>query len=292
MESGTFQWKNYGYDEPAAKSAIATFGELVAAFERDYFQRRKRTRQSESTYLTEYEGIFRRLPADREINLEIATKVVTAIEPDTRQRKRAAFVLDKLLKFAGRDTDLKRFQGSYSPRSVKPRDLPSDELILEWRDRIPNDRWRDLFIRIVVYGLRPSEAMFCSIEEGSAIATVTAGKTGSRQCLPLRPEWYEEWGVAGGKMPSISGKHNRDLSDRIGKAFRRYEIPFRPYDLRHAYARRALEMGVSTTIAAQSMGHDTQTHQRIYRRWIQTDTFERIYSQMLGGKPHRDVDNS
>ena len=279
LACGRFQWSTYGYEDPSPK--IETFGDWARQFERDYFQRRARSRKTESTYKTEFAAVFRRLPLDEPLDASVALELVLSVKPDTRQRKRIATVLQKLMDLAGQDVDLRQYQGNYTPGSVQPQTLPRDEEIVAWRDRIANDRWRYLYSLVAIYGLRPSEAMSCTVNEGSAIATVGDGKTGARQCLPLHPEWFRRWGIACGQLPDISGQHNRDIGSRIYKAFRRYEIPFNPYALRHAFARRALEAGLSTAIAAQTMGHHPDVHQRIYLRWLQADTFERIYREMV-----------
>jgi hypothetical protein len=282
VEGGRFDWGDYGYTpSPEPQEPPKTFGQVIEAFEQDYFERRSRDRQSDSTWCTEYESMFCRLPANEVIDVAIAIKVITAIAPDTRQRKRAAIVFDRLFQFAGISAELKKYQGRYSPRSVEPRHLPSDEEIVRWREQIHNPEWRLAYSRIAAYGVRPSEVMALQFVPGSAIARVTEGKTGDRLCLPIRPEWFELWQLGTGDLPRISGRHNRDLGDRINKAFKRYGVPFQPYDLRHCYARRAFELKVGTDVTAESMGHDLRTHQRIYRRWIKADTFERIYQEMI-----------
>lgn len=308
LDRGEFDWGAYGYadldqepepkpelelepkpepepepEQPKERSPdrVLTFGEAIANFERDYFERRSRSRQSTSTWRTEYEGIFKRLPLEEEIDPAIAIQVITAIAPDSRQRRRVVLVLSALLKFAGFEVNFKQYQGKYSPKSVDPRELPDDGAIAQWREAIANPQWQYLYGLIAAYGLRPHEAMYLEVSDRSPIATVTAGKTGDRQCLPLHPEWFDQWGLAEGDRPRISGQHNRDLGARINKAFKRYGIPFQPYDLRHAYARRAFERGISLDTVAETMGHDVRLHRKIYRRWIKADTFERIYQEMI-----------
>ena len=289
LDRNEFEWAPYLRieDEPESVEPESippdvprTFGEVIAAFEQDYFERRSRSRQSGSTWRTEYEGIFKRLPLEAVIDPAIAIQQIKAIAPDSRQRKRAVTVLSALFKFAEIEADFSAYQGKYSPKSVDPRELPSDETIAQWRDAIDNPQWRYLYGLIAAYGLRPHEAMYLEVAR-SPIARVTEGKTGDRQCLPLHPEWFDRWGLAEGDRPNISGRHNRDLGDRINKAFKRYGVPFPPYDLRHAYARRAFERGLAIDTVAEAMGHDAQLHRRIYRRWIKADTFERIYQEMI-----------
>ena len=48
-------------------------------------------------------------------------------------------MLQRLAEFLNLEIDLKAYQGHYS-QPEKARDLPSDELISTWRDKIPNQK--------------------------------------------------------------------------------------------------------------------------------------------------------
>lgn len=59
------------------------------------------------------------------------------------------------------------------------------------------------------------------------------------------------------------------LSDRVGKAFKRYKIPWTPYTLRHCYAVRSSNMfGYPIPVSAALMGHSPEVHMRTYQRRI------------------------
>jgi integrase len=45
-------------------------------------------------------------------------------------------------------------------------------------------------------------------------------------------------------------------------------LPFGLYTLRHAYAIRLLNFGISSVIGARLMGHSVEIHNRTYRRWL------------------------
>ena len=51
-------------------------------------------------------------------------------------------------------------------------------------------------------------------------------------------------------------------------AFRRFKIPFTPYKLRHAWARRAMMFGFTDDAAAEFMGHSVKVHVEHYHRLI------------------------
>jgi hypothetical protein len=55
-------------------------------------------------------------------------------------------VAKQLAKFAGLDFDPSPLAGSYSPRRVSPRELPTDEEIAQWRNCIsPARGWQYAF---------------------------------------------------------------------------------------------------------------------------------------------------
>jgi hypothetical protein len=64
LRQNAFNWEPY-YDAPVVELAKPlTVVEIVKRFEVDYFTRRLRTRQSESTWKTDYHDVFIRLPQD------------------------------------------------------------------------------------------------------------------------------------------------------------------------------------------------------------------------------------
>ncbi|NET37006.1 MAG: hypothetical protein F6K19_34115 [Cyanothece sp. SIO1E1] len=58
------------------------------------------------------------------------------------------------------------------------------------------------------------------------------------------------------------------------------------YDLRHCYARRCFEFGLSPDVGAKLMGHSVNTHTRVYRRWIDEAVYWKIYDAAVN-RPDR-----
>ncbi|BAU12558.1 integrase protein [Leptolyngbya sp. NIES-3755] len=58
------------------------------------------------------------------------------------QIKRKCQRLQALADYADKKVDLLQYQGKYGAKSAQPRDIPPDELIEEWHDRIPNASWQ------------------------------------------------------------------------------------------------------------------------------------------------------
>lgn len=96
-------------------------------------------------------------------------------QPDSRKRKRSSRMLQRLAEFLNLEINLRAYQGHYN-QPDKARDLPSDELISTWRDKIPNQNWQWIFGMLATFGLRPHEAWFCELEDPLTLK-VMDGKT-------------------------------------------------------------------------------------------------------------------
>lgn len=208
-------------------------------------------------------------------------KAIATTEPDTRIRVRYCQTLQALAKFYGLDVNLKPYQGNYSPRKVSPRDLPTDEKIVEVYHSIPNPSWQWVYGAIACLGLRPHEVFHLDLSQLPS-ARVLEGKTGARVVYPIYPEWVELFKMADVIKPDCSAKNNRDWGDRVAAAFKRYKLPFSPYDLRHAYAIRAMVTGVPDAVAAQWMGHSLLVHNRTYQRWTKDNHHQQVYESVFG----------
>lgn len=124
-----FKWSDYIEDSTSDN----TISDLIVAFEKDYFSRRDRNPQSETTW-KDYKKVYRRLDIDRPLTSEHIKEVILKTNPDTRTRKNVCLKLASLARFAGinLDFDIKQYSGKYSPKAVNPRELPTDEGIDKW----------------------------------------------------------------------------------------------------------------------------------------------------------------
>ncbi|MGB3615157.1 MAG: hypothetical protein WBA10_15290, partial [Elainellaceae cyanobacterium] len=114
LASGRFSWEPYLQSTDNRQSC----SDWVEAFERNYFQRRKRTSKSETTWKTDYVNIFSKLPGYSDLTAERIVRCIEDTEPDTKTRKRACMALGALAKFADIAVgDLGSLSGSYSPSS-------------------------------------------------------------------------------------------------------------------------------------------------------------------------------
>ncbi|WP_199336578.1 site-specific integrase [Oscillatoria sp. FACHB-1407] len=277
LDCKEFDWTPYLRHEIQPSVMVSDW---IERFERDYFTRRDRNPQSETTWKDDYVKVFKRLPQDQVLTVEMLTEAIASTAPDTRNRKRFVFVCSKLAEFAGLQVNFANLRGKYSPKQVQPRDLPSDELITTWRDRIPNPLWKRAYGLIATYGLRPHEVFKSSFERFPVLAVHDDTKTGYRLVYPFYPEWAEIWDLMG-ELPQVTGKNNSAIGNRVTHAFARYRVPFVPYDLRHCWAVRTIRFGLPDTLSARQMGHSVTVHTEIYHAWITADEQERMYQILM-----------
>ncbi|MGV0028680.1 hypothetical protein [Phormidesmis priestleyi] len=164
--------------------------------------------------------------------------------------------------------------------------MPSDAAIVQQFQTIPSASWRWVYGIMATYGLRNHEIFHLDFSRMPILVILDTTKTGARRVYPLYPEWVDDWQLAAPNLPLCTGKTNRDLGNRVTKAFSRYRVLFTPYDLRHCWAVRSLEFGMPVELAAQQMGHGLQVHTRIYHAWITDEVYQRAYDLMMS-RPDR-----
>lgn len=149
--------------------------------------------------------------------------------------------------------ELRRLGKGYSPKSVDPRTLPTDNEILDIWSCISDPGWRWIYAAISLYGLRSHEVFKCfndRLQENPPILEIQEEtKTGRRQDYPCPGDG---WGA------------------------------FTPLDFRHAYARRMYRKGFDSGFSAKSMGHSRDVHERIYSAWWGDEPYLERYKKVMG----------
>ncbi|MEH2189798.1 MAG: site-specific integrase [Nostoc sp.] len=292
LDTKTFDWNDYLKSE-LPNNRVKTIGEWIQEFEKDYFQRKQRNFKTESTWRVEYRTVFKMLPVHETLNTEALKQAILTTTPDTRTRKRFCLTLKLLAKFAGLDFNPDSYSGNYSYRSRQIRSLPTDKLIFECHSSLDNVKWQWVLGMLATYGLRNHEVFFLDLEQlraGNKIITVLAGKTGYRKIWPFHPEWLELFGLPNVKIPDIDlNRSNSEIGATVSQRFRRNDgLPFKVYDLRHAWAIRTLEYGLDVTLAAQQMGHSLSVHSNLYHAWINAGHHQRAFDLAISksDRPH------
>lgn len=282
-----FDWRDYLGPVAGLRMAGADLSAQIDAFEHHFFE----TRRSESsaasiktTWQKAYVPYLRKLhaTAERHSDLSLPEAIYATVQStkvNSRSRQICCTALAALAEFLNLDlpTDLKSFWGSYGNSQTQLRDLPSDDQIVEVYDSLKNPCWKYVYGMMATYGLRNHEVFFCerasfsSPSSGEIIVSETT-KTGRHEVWPFYPEWVERFDLIHGELPKINTDLTATTLQRVGQQvttqFRRYKIPFSPYDLRHAWAVRTILMGLPDAVAARMMGHSVQVHNRTYHRWM------------------------
>lgn len=290
LDAKTFNWGDYILITP---DKVKTIGDLVAEFEKDYFNRKERNFKTETTWKVEYHTVFKTLPASKILDTEILKQAILSTQPNTRTRQRFCMVCRLLANFAKLTFDPSPYKGNYSPKSRTPRQLPTDELIIEWYNKISDPRWQWVYGMIATYGLRNHEVFFLDLANlrcGTNVISVLDGKTGDRKVWPFHPEWFYQFGLSNIKIPDINlNRNNSAIGGTISQRFRRNDkLPFKVYDLRHAWAVRSLDYGIDVSLAAQQMGHSLAIHSNLYHTWISDQYHQRAFdlSMQKSDRPH------
>jgi integrase len=275
LTRGQFTWE--------AEQTTQTIGDWIGRLENKYLEDRLQEgsdpQKARDTWRSDYLTVFKKLDWGQPLTLEALEREIKRADATTRTRRRLSIAYAKLADFAGLEHNFRALRGNYSSKQVNPRSLPTDAEIAQWWGQIPNPEWQCAYALQACYGLRNYEVFRLDLSD-FPVAFVHKGKTNQeRYVYPLYPEWAERW-LADIKLPQVNGK-NTDLGNRVTHQFTRYGIPFNPYDLRHAWARRSLEFGWDLSLAAAQMGHSVKVHADIYHAWITRDTYQRAYETLL-----------
>ncbi len=296
INSGTFDWGKYLKKTPPLDQYKNKYnqnladdhkliGHWVVEYEKYYFNRRKKTSASLLTWKKDYLSTFRKLNWDEPLTAQAIEKAVLSTPPDSRVRQRCCTCFNALAKFANIDIDLSPWVGNYSPKTLKPRNIPDDKLITKHFYSITDPGWKWCMGMLATYGLRNHELFrvnLLSIAKGNPILTVNDGKTGFRIVYPIYPEWFEQFQLQTAILPPVNCHNSNDsLGHTVSQAFRRMELPFRPYDLRHAWAIRSLLFGLDVSLAAQMMGHSLRVHHHTYHHWITDRHYEQAFKFLM-----------
>ena len=258
------------------------------AFFRDPIRRRAAA-GSRSTWTAAYRPYLRRLQMLAEsrplpLGAELLKATLESYEEGSRSRQQCATALAALARHCAitLPQNWREEAGGYGLHRARFRSLPTDGEILETCLRIPNPRWRLVFGLMATYGLRNHEVFFCDLSAlapggDRVIRVLPTSKTGEHQAWPFHPEWVERFGLEplgsdDSLLPAVCTDLRRTTLQQVGRRvaeqFRRYELPFTPYDLRHAWAVRTIHIGLPDTVAARMMGHSVAIHTRTYHHWI------------------------
>ena len=294
IDHNQFEWKHWsthrGKKEQIKDNSDAS--EAIKNFESTFFKdpiRQRSLSGTRSTWKGAYLPYLRRLlkiERDQKIklNFKLLNETLKTYEENSRSRQQCAITLSAFAKHLEipLPDNWKLNAGGYGLNKARFRELPSDELIKKYWEKIPNKKWRLAYGLMATYGLRNHEIFFCDLScfnEGNKniLRILPNTKTGEHQAWPFHPEWVELFELKSLKEGQLAlPRVNLDLTKtslqqvgkRVAEQFKRYQLPIRPYDLRHAWAIRTIHVGLPDSVSARMMGHSTNIHTKNYHHWI------------------------
>jgi integrase len=286
LSQGKFEWAALDIG-----GASDTCGDWIARFKKDWIAQGMERYKGDAAYAElRFNTIFgrngfRKLPESEKLTGHLLRNTVKRHwKPNKAITKRVCGNYARLAKFAGIEVSFKDLQGDYSNANVK-RTIPTDEQIVSWIDGIKNRGWQWIAAMMATYGLRDHEAFLCTVEwqeygdKQYLVALVPeATKTGAREVFPLPIEWVSRWRLDEVKKPPVNVRENSEYGSRTSIRFNAYNAPFKPYDLRHAYAlRAAIDNSLPPVVAAGLMGHSPAMNAKIYQKHMDSARMKRAY---------------
>ncbi|MFN9618112.1 MAG: integrase [Synechococcaceae cyanobacterium] len=251
-----------------------------------WIQQRKRGPSAEVTWATAYAGPLKPLLPQRDVTLDTLRALVASKPIGSCSRRKAALAATAVAQALEMGTDavqeLRGLGKGYTPlKDAAPRHLPADEEIVALIDGLPSG-WQWVAGICATYGARPHEALLMADVESNGLVVIRGGKTGARQGLPLPKAWISRWELQDKHLPAINlDRDHRTVGSQLGVALRRHGAPFLPYDLRHAWAVRAIHNPqISPSLAAKSLGHSLMVHTSLYQRWFDSASMASLVAQM------------
>jgi integrase len=288
LATRTFEWEPWLNSPPPSETVAYWISELKVEV---------LSGAAEITWRKDYESVLCKLPQDEPLKAWMLRKAIAEHPPNSKGRKRSAMACGRLAKLAGlEDANFSKLAGSYGVKLTAPRNLPDDQQILEWFERIPEyrddrtprgrDRWA--FGMLAVYGIRPHELFSFDHEaflsDPSWLVILPNTKTGARVQCGFMPEWVERFRLTDIPVYGSDGKDNATKGQNISRWFNAHGVPFHPYDLRHAWAVRCIHLGIDDTTAAKMMGHSTAVHQKTYQHWITSRDLKQVVQRAIAAR--------
>lgn len=291
---------------PGEEKPVKLISELIEEYEKEFWKTHEKSRQGLRNWKNDYLKYLKKLPLDGILSTDTLSQAFSKTQPNTASRFCLTWQLRKFCNFCGFEGQ--KIIDSYATGRPerKPRNVPSDDEILEGFNKIgvplvsklrktviQPERWQWTYGMIATYGIRPHELFAIDLETFidpsntfhlvKLDPTITdSTKTGARNCLipPLHPEWVELFDLKNVKKASLAGSLSSKSTD-ISEKFKRTDIGFTSYDLRQAYAIRGHKLRVPIKAMADYMGHTVQEHTKTYQRWMNKDANFDIYKDVL-----------
>ena len=275
LRQRTFTWEVWAPPEDEPKPDLEFFHATALRIFAERFG--QRPDGGKGNWVRRWRPALKRVPASGELSGELLLGVIEGMPAKSAMRKSYGQVITTVASACGIDCSrLRTARSGYSLRCLQPRDIPSDEQILEIRGAIKYPEWRWVFGMCAAYGLRPHEVQEVQLTASSEAKIGDSTKTGYRVVWPAPQAWVKMFDLHNEQKPNYK-------SDQFTKSANYYihtrgPSPFGLYNLRHAYAIRLLMAGVPSSLAARLMGHSVAIHERVYQRWLDAAELSKLRS--------------
>ncbi len=294
LKKKQFCWSNWIQDKSisSGKHNKLNIENEIERFKKQFFSDTSKSKSPASmisTWQSAYKPYLNRLigisnKSSLDLGEDLLLQILLTYKENSRSRQQCGIALSALARHLKLKLpeNWKQLQSGYGIHESKFRELPTDEEIINSFKLIANPKWKFVFGLMATYGLRNHEVFFsdlsCLKKDGNKILRVLPKtKTGEHQVWPFHPEWVCLFELdnptdISNLLPNIKTDLRettlQHIGRRVSEQFRRYKIPFTPYDLRHAWAVRTILIGLPNTVAAKMMGHSVSIHTKTYHHWI------------------------
>ena len=286
LAAGTFDWADWS-TSPAPKSApveaptTITVAQAVEKLVADFWQGKVKTSAAERT-LQRLLSETNRMPQAAVLTMDLLVGVGDQQKPGSRTRQEFLKVAKRLAVLNGIEgTD--RLDVIKTPYEPGVREVPTDEQVLALMEAMPVDhKYTWMTQALEVYGCRPAEVFSLRPQEGGTAQVLTVKRKGKL------PTWRTDLALPVAGMPALTGrsvvwdvrspaKYDSLESSRMvkncGKWLKnKWSKQVMPdvdlYNFRHAWALRSIRKNLNASLAAKTLGHSLDVHNRTYHRWL------------------------
>lgn len=282
LNRNNFNWTDLpGVFDPRTPDPT-TIGDWATQLEKE-----KRDTMAPYTWRYNYELIMVSLPMEQELS-EVTLIDWILTENPTADTMRAKYVTiaAALCEVAGIPANkVRKLRKDMPNKNVNPRDLPDDSAIVAMWDFNKENSWAWAYGMLATYGLRPHELFRLDLSIFPEVRVLENSKTGERIVPAIHPHWLERFDLTSKiRLPQqlrwSPDQPNWILGRKIGMGFTRHKLGD-PYNLRHCYARRCLELGLTSDVSSKLMGHSREIHERKYRAFIKSSVYVDAAKRMI-----------
>ena len=276
-----FDWDNWIDPKKRRRTdEVESFNACIDKLKTQFFEERRdhpRPQTSRRYWQTDFSSYFKKLDLQAPYSIGHMRDTIMSLPLKSSSRKKMSKACKALAKLMSEPfeviQELAELGRGYGKRQLKPRDIPSDQEILQGIEQI-EEEWKWAFRVLYLYGARPHELYDCEVLENSLMRVDEDSKTGLRIAMPRAGMQHlvQEWDLFGNQLPGWFGANaevpQQNVSMELTKVRNEASVTWSNYSLRHAWAISQIKAGLNIRLASRSMGHTVREHEETYLHWI------------------------